>query len=72
VSRYIHLNPIEANMVKYPEEYPWSSYFAYISDYTNPHITTTKILGGAWYLFLLELILLPLVPPVCPKKEESV
>ena len=45
VSRYIHLNPIEANMVKYPEEYPWSSYLAYISDHANPHITTTKILS---------------------------
>ena len=45
VSRYIHLNPVEANMVKYPEEYPWSSYLAYISDYANPRITTTKILS---------------------------
>ena len=25
-SRYIHLNPVEAGMVKYPEEYRWSSY----------------------------------------------
>lgn len=25
-SRYIHLNPVKAGMVKYPEEYRWSSY----------------------------------------------
>lgn len=26
VSRYIHLNPVKAKMVKLPENYPWSSY----------------------------------------------
>lgn len=26
VSRYIHLNPVKAKMVKCPENYPWSSY----------------------------------------------
>jgi putative transposase len=26
VSRYIHLNPVEARMVRKPEYYPWSSY----------------------------------------------
>jgi len=26
VSRYIHLNPVEANIVKKPEEYEWSSF----------------------------------------------
>ncbi|WP_144556005.1 transposase [Bacillus sp. X1(2014)] len=45
VSRYIHLNPVEANMVKSPSEYRWSSYTAFISDFVNPHITTTKILS---------------------------
>ena len=25
-SRYIHLNPVKAGMVRYPEEYRWSSY----------------------------------------------
>lgn len=29
VSRYIHLNPVEAKMVKHPEHYPWSSYYLY-------------------------------------------
>jgi putative transposase len=29
VSRYIHLNPVEAKMVKNPEFYPWSSFYFY-------------------------------------------
>lgn len=29
-SRYIHLNPVAAGIVKLPEEYPWSSYLEYI------------------------------------------
>lgn len=28
--RYVHLNPVRAGMVKLPEEYPWSSHFAYL------------------------------------------
>jgi len=31
VSRYIHLNPVRAGMVKSPQEYPWSSYKDFIS-----------------------------------------
>ncbi|MBO8177888.1 MAG: transposase [Bacillus sp. (in: Bacteria)] len=45
VSRYIHLNPLEAKMVTTPENYKWSSYSAYITQQTNPHITTEKILS---------------------------
>jgi putative transposase len=45
VSRYIHLNPVEAKMVRSPKDYRWSSYFAYISYEVNPHITTAKILS---------------------------
>jgi REP-associated tyrosine transposase len=30
LSRYIHLNPVRAGMVKTPEEYQWSSYRQYI------------------------------------------
>jgi len=33
VLRYIHQNPLKANMVKKPENYPWSSYNDYISAY---------------------------------------
>lgn len=29
VSKYIHLNPMEANMVNKPEHYPWSSYYLF-------------------------------------------
>jgi REP element-mobilizing transposase RayT len=29
LSRYIHLNPVRAGMVRQPEQYPWSSYAAY-------------------------------------------
>ena len=32
VSRYIHLNPVEANIVNYPQQYLWSSYRAYFND----------------------------------------
>ena len=30
-SRYIHLNPVEAGMVKKPEQYHWSSYYLYMN-----------------------------------------
>jgi len=29
-SRYIHLNPVRAQMVKIPEDYPYSSYSMYL------------------------------------------
>lgn len=32
VSRYIHLNPVVAGLVKHLEEYPWSSYLEYINE----------------------------------------
>lgn len=44
VSKYIHLNPVEAKMVSQPAEYRWSSYNAYVSDNENKHVTTDKIL----------------------------
>lgn len=45
VSRYIHLNPLEANMVKKAENYRWSSYSSYVNLSINPHIDTTKTLS---------------------------
>lgn len=45
VSRYIHLNPVEASIVQSPENYLWSSYAAYISNEKNPHVITRKILS---------------------------
>jgi putative transposase len=45
VSKYIHLNPVEAHMVNKPEDYPWSSYRAYILSENNPHVYTQRILS---------------------------
>ena len=36
LSRYIHLNPVRANMVVRPEEYRWSSYLDYIGVRKRP------------------------------------
>jgi REP element-mobilizing transposase RayT len=36
LSRYIHLNPVRAEMVKVPEEYEWSSYQFYIGEQKPP------------------------------------
>ncbi|AGK55906.1 REP-associated tyrosine transposase [Bacillus sp. 1NLA3E] len=47
VSRYIHLNPVEAKMVKKPENYPWSSY--YLFKYPTS-IPLCEVI--CWYCFL--------------------
>ncbi|MCP4270524.1 MAG: transposase [Gammaproteobacteria bacterium] len=39
VSRYIELNPVRANMVKHPDEYPWSSYQSNANGKSNKIIT---------------------------------
>ncbi|MCR2822347.1 transposase [Lederbergia panacisoli] len=44
VSRYIHRNPFEANIVNDPRDYNWSSYPAYVNDKEDPLITKDKIL----------------------------
>jgi len=36
LSRYIHLNPVRAGLVKTPEEYEWSSYRSYIGAKAPP------------------------------------
>ncbi|WP_282154523.1 transposase [Cytobacillus gottheilii] len=36
VSRYIHLNPVEALMVKSPDQYPWSSMQYFMTDMETP------------------------------------
>jgi len=41
LSRYIHLNPVRADMVGQPEEYPWSSYRAYTGKTKPPRWLTT-------------------------------
>lgn len=36
LSRYIHLNPIRAKLVKDPKDYPWSSYRFFVSEIVPP------------------------------------
>jgi len=45
LSRYMHLNPVRARMVKFPEDYIWSSYCFYIEGSEPSWLTTRFILG---------------------------
>ena len=46
VSRYIHLNPVDAGLVWCPEHWPYSSFRAYLGDLTSPRfILTGAVLG---------------------------
>lgn len=45
VSKYIHLNPLKANIVAKLEDYPWSSYRAYFLREKNPLVTTEQVLS---------------------------
>ncbi len=45
VSKYIHLNPVEAGLSAYPEDYPWSSYRTYIYGEVHPLIDPKPILS---------------------------
>ncbi|WP_461206490.1 transposase [Clostridium sp. DL1XJH146] len=45
VSRYIHLNPVRANMVSKPEEYKWSSYSMFIEQKKEKLIKPKKVLS---------------------------
>lgn len=45
VSKYIHLNPVKANMVNSPEEYKWSSYPMYIGERKQRLIKSESILN---------------------------
>ena len=44
LSKYLHLNPVRANMVARPEEYPHSSYSAYIGE-SDGLVRTTDLLA---------------------------
>lgn len=46
LSRYIHLNPVRAGMVKSPLEYPWSSYRSFIGKDKKPDWLTTELVLG--------------------------
>lgn len=43
-SRYIHLNPLRANMVSKPEEYQWSSYSMFIGEKKDKIISSDIVL----------------------------
>lgn len=38
--RYIHLNPVRANLAASPDDYPWSSHHAYLGKRSEPWVTT--------------------------------
>ncbi len=44
-SRYIHLNPVKASMVKRPIAYEWSSYSVYMGVKNSEIVTEEKILA---------------------------
>ena len=45
LSRYIHLNPSSAAMVKKPEDYMWSSYRHYLNLDKTPFVNEAPVLG---------------------------
>ena len=45
LTRYIHLNPVRAGMVRETEKYLWSSYRAYLGLETIPWLTTDWVLS---------------------------
>jgi hypothetical protein len=45
LSRYIHLNPVRAEMVSKPSDYQWSSYLTYILGVQDNLVDTSKILA---------------------------
>jgi chromosomal replication initiation ATPase DnaA len=43
--RYVHLNPVRAGIVAFPEEYPWSGHRAYLGSEVLPWLTTEWVLS---------------------------
>jgi putative transposase len=46
LSRYIHLNPVRAGIVRAPLEYPWSSYRYFVGRDKRPKWLTTEFILG--------------------------
>jgi putative transposase len=44
LSRYMHLNPVRAGLVKHPSAYRWSSYPSYIGAQRSPEWLTTEFI----------------------------
>jgi len=49
LSRYIHLNPVEAGITAKPEDYEWSSYAAYLKTVKRPSWICYDIINK-WFL----------------------
>lgn len=45
LTRYIHLNPVRAGMVKEPEDFPWSGHCGYLGGEVIPWLTTDWVLS---------------------------
>ena len=45
VSKYIHLNPVEAGIATKAQDYKWSSCCAFIQERFNPHVSLDKTLS---------------------------
>jgi putative transposase len=45
VSKYIHLNPLKAGLVEELEDYPWSSYNAYVNGEVNELVDSKHLLS---------------------------
>ena len=63
LSRYVHLNPVRAGLVKNPLEYGWSSYRYYIGKERGPQWLTTAFIlgyfgghGGSTYRKYMEFV----------------
>ncbi len=44
-TRYVHLNPVRAGLVKVPEDYVWSSYGQYVRQEANRMVDPTPVLS---------------------------
>jgi len=45
LNRYLHLNPVRADIVEQPDDYVYSSYHAYVGNRNDSLITTEYVLG---------------------------
>jgi putative transposase len=56
--RYIHMNPIDAELVEHPSDYKWSSYQYYVNGNPPPFLNTSKTIslfpGTKSYQFFVE------------------
>ncbi|MGL5414527.1 MAG: transposase [Clostridium sp.] len=55
VSRYIHLNPVRASMVKFPQDYEWSSYGVFIGEKDEKFTDSDLILRKFIYKYRFVL-----------------